>query len=105
MNVIVDLCVVPVGVGVSVSRYVVACEKILKEAGLSTSLHAYGTNIEGEWEEVFAAIRRCHEVIHEMGAPRISTTIKLGTRTDRPQTMAEKVRSVEEKMGRAGEAE
>jgi uncharacterized protein (TIGR00106 family) len=100
MKVIVDLCVVPVGVGVSVSRYVVACEKVLTEAGLSTSLHAYGTNIEGEWEDVFAAIRRCHEVIHEMGAPRISTTIKLGTRTDRLQTMADKIRSVEEKMGR-----
>ena len=35
MKVIVDLCVVPLGVGVSVSRYVAACERILAEAGLS----------------------------------------------------------------------
>jgi uncharacterized protein YqgV (UPF0045/DUF77 family) len=35
-----------------------------------------------------------------MGAPRISTTIKVGTRTDREQTMADKVRSVEEKLRR-----
>ena len=34
MKVIVDLCVVPLGVGVSVSRYVAACERILAEAGL-----------------------------------------------------------------------
>ena len=34
MKVIVDLCVVPFGVGVSVSRYVAACERILAEAGL-----------------------------------------------------------------------
>ena len=61
-------------------------------------MHAYGTNIAGEWNEVMAAIKRCHEVVHEMGAPRISTTIKLGTRTDREQTMGEKVRSVEEKL-------
>ncbi|MEC7562864.1 MAG: thiamine-binding protein, partial [SAR324 cluster bacterium] len=27
MKVIVDLCVVPLGVGVSVSRYVAACER------------------------------------------------------------------------------
>ncbi|HEY8269720.1 MAG TPA: MTH1187 family thiamine-binding protein [Pseudobdellovibrionaceae bacterium] len=99
MHVIVDLCVVPLGVGVSVSKYVVECEEILNEAGLKTHLHAYGTNIEGEWDEVFAAIQRCHERIHEMGAPRISTTIKLGTRTDKQQTMEDKIRSVEEKLG------
>ena len=69
MKVIADLCVVPIGVGVSVSKYVTACEKVLKEAGLETKLHAYGTNIEGEWDAVFAAIRRCHEVVHAMGAP------------------------------------
>ena len=95
MHVIIDLCVVPMGVGVSVSKYIVVCEKILKDMGLNTYLHAYGTNIEGEWETVFKAIKRCHEALHEMGAPRISTTIKLGTRTDRPQTMAEKVQSVQ----------
>jgi uncharacterized protein (TIGR00106 family) len=48
MNVILDLCVVPIGVGVSLSPYVAACEKVLKEAGLKTTLHANGTNIEGE---------------------------------------------------------
>ncbi len=99
MKVIIDLCVVPMGVGVSVSTYVAACERVLKEAGLEIQLHANGTNIEGEWNEVFAAIRRCHEAVHEMGAPRIATTIKLGTRTDRRQSMDDKIRSVEEKLG------
>jgi len=98
MKVMVDLCVVPLGVGVSVSEYVAACEKILKAAGLKTQLHAYGTNIEGEWDAVFSAIRQCHETVHAMGAPRITTTIKLGTRTDKAQTMEDKVRSVEQKL-------
>ncbi len=98
MTVIADLCVVPLGVGVSVSKYVVACEKVLKEAGLKTTLHAYGTNIEGEWDEVFAAIKRCHEIVHELGAPRITSTLKFGTRTDRAQTMQDKIDSVEKKM-------
>ena len=98
MKVIVDLCVVPLGVGVSVSKYVAACERVLEAAGLETRLHANGTNIEGEWDEVFAAIKRCHQVVHEMGAPRITATIKLGTRTDRSQSLDDKVRSVEEKL-------
>ncbi|MDT8419940.1 MAG: MTH1187 family thiamine-binding protein [Desulfuromonadales bacterium] len=97
MHVIVDLCLVPLGVGVSVSRYVAACQEILEQAGLKTRLHAYGTNIEGEYDEVFSAIRRCHEQIHQMGAPRITTTIKLGSRIDRQQSMDDKIRSVEDK--------
>jgi uncharacterized protein (TIGR00106 family) len=98
MKVLIDLSIVPIGVGVSLSPYVAACERVLTEAGLKTALHSYGTNIEGEWEAVFAAVKRCHEVVHAMGAPRITTTIKLGTRTDRVQTMEDKVRSVQEKL-------
>ncbi len=98
MNVIVDFCLVPIGVGVSLSPYIAACERILSSAGLKTMLHANGTNIEGEWDAVFAAIKKCHEVVHEQGAPRILTILKLGTRTDRPQAMEDKIRSVEQKM-------
>ncbi len=99
MRVIADFCLVPMGVGVSVSKEVAACERVLAEAGLKTHLHAYGTNIEGEWDEVFAAIKRCHEVVHAMGAPRISSTLRFGTRTDREQSMDDKIRSVERKLG------
>jgi uncharacterized protein (TIGR00106 family) len=97
MKVIIDLCVVPLGVGLSVSKYVSACETVIREAGLKSMLHAYGTNIEGDWDEVFAAVKKCHETIHEMGAPRITTTIKAGTRVDRDQSMQDKIDSVEEK--------
>jgi len=94
MFVIADLCLVPMGVGVSVSKYVVACHEILKDAGLKTELHAYGTNIEGEWDDVMAAVKKCHEKVHEMGAPRITTTVKMGTRVDRSQTIQDKIESV-----------
>lgn len=98
MKVLVDLCVVPIGVGLSVSKYIAECEKIFKEAGLKTLLHSYGTNIEGEWDDVMAAVKKCHEVLHNMGVPRISSTLRLGTRTDRDQTMEEKIKSVNDKM-------
>ena len=98
MKVIIDLCVVPLGVGLSVSKYVAACHKIISDAGLKSELHAYGTNIEGEWDAVFDVVKKCHQKIHAMGAPRITTTIKAGTRTDRDQTMADKVESVKGKL-------
>jgi uncharacterized protein (TIGR00106 family) len=98
VKVMVDLCVIPIGVGVSLSEYIVACQKIIRDAGLTHEMHAYGTNIEGEWDDVFAAVKRCHETVHALGAPRITTTIKLGTRVDRQQTLADKVSSVRDKM-------
>ena len=98
MNVMIDLCVVPIGVGTSVSEYVTACERVFQDAGLSHQMHAYGTNVEGEWDDVMAAVKRCHEVVNEMGAPRVSSSMRFGTRTDRAQTMADKIASVEAKL-------
>ena len=98
MHVMIDLFVVPLGVGISVSQYIAECEKILNEAGLETNLHAYGKNVAGDWDDVFSAVRRCHERVHELGAPRITTTIKVGTRTDRLQTIKEKIVSVQQKL-------
>lgn len=98
MKVIADLCVVPLGVGVSVSKYVAACERVLTESGLTVQLHAYGTNIEGEWDAVFAAVRKCHETVHAMGAPRITSTLRFGTRTDRDQGMDDKIQSVRSQL-------
>ena len=100
MKVIIDLCLVPLGTGISVSQEVAACQRVLREAGLKTHLHAYGTNIEGEWDQVMTAIKRCHELVHQMGAPRITSTLKFGTRIDRDQTMAQKVESVEQKLSK-----
>jgi len=88
MKTLIDLTVIPLGVGISLSPYVAACERVLSQAGLTTQLHANGTNIEGEWDAVFAAVKRCHEVLHEMGAPRISTNIRVG----------DKIRSVQDKL-------
>jgi len=99
MHVIIDLCVVPLGVGVSVSSEIAACQREIRASGLEYRMHAYGTNIEGPWDEVMAVVKRCHEVVHAMGAPRITTTLKLGTRTDREQHMDDKVASVETLLG------
>ena len=99
MKVIADLCVVPLGVGVSLGSYIAECEKILQKAGLKTQLHGYGTNIEGEWDLVMQAIKDCHQLLHDSGVPRISSTIRLGTRVDREQSIEDKIRSVREKLG------
>ena len=102
MKVIVEFSVIPIGVGLSLSRYIAACERILQEASLNYELHANGTNVEGQWEAVFGAIQRCHESLHAMGVPRIATSIKVGTRSDREQSLAGKLNSVRKKIEAAG---
>ena len=98
MKVLVDFTIVPVGTGVSVSAYVAECERVLADAGLEYRLHANGTDIEGEWEAVFAALRHCHERVHEMGAPRLFSSVKVNTRTDRDQGLDDKLASVERQL-------
>lgn len=61
-------------------------------------MHGFGTNVEGEWDDVMAAVKCCHEELHQHGAIRITSHLKIGTRTDRDQTMADKITSVQNKL-------
>ena len=98
MKLIADISIIPLGVGLSLSSYVAVCEKVLIDADLEPRLHANGTNVEGEWDTVMAALKRCHEELHVMGVPRIATNVRLGTRCDREPSMEAKIASVKEKM-------
>lgn len=98
MKIIAELTIIPLGVGVSLSNYIAACERILKSKNLKIQLHAEGTNIEGESDQVFEAIKACIDKMHESGAPRLITNIKISSRIDKPESMEGKVKSVEEKI-------
>jgi uncharacterized protein (TIGR00106 family) len=98
MKAIADISIIPLGVGLSLSSYVAACEEVLTEAGLEPQLHANGTNVEGDWDRVMAALKACHERLHEMGVPRIATNLRLGTRIDKEPSMDAKLSSVKEKL-------
>ena len=98
MKLIADISIIPLGVGLSLSKYVAACERVFVDAGLEPRLHANGTNVEGQWDEVMDALKRCHEILHEMGVPRIATNLRLGTRVDRDSSMEAKLQSVREKL-------
>lgn len=97
MKIIASFTLVPIDGGLSLSPYIAACHEILERSGLSCEYHSNGTNIEGEWDEVFEVIKTCQMAVHDLGAKRIHTVIQLGTRTDREQDMAEKLVSVQEK--------
>jgi uncharacterized protein (TIGR00106 family) len=91
MKIIADLCIVPMGVGPSVSRYIRAVSDMIDASGLSHQLHANGTNIEGEMAAVTTCVEACCERLHEMGVERIFCTMSFSTRNDKAQTMADKL--------------
>ncbi|GAA5938381.1 hypothetical protein JCM3775_000877 [Rhodotorula graminis] len=94
MHAVADFCLVPMGVEVSVSKYIAECQRVLEQSGLKYELHGYGTGLEGEYGEVMKVIEQCHEAIHAMGCPRIATDIRIGTRVDKQGSLANKVGSV-----------
>jgi uncharacterized protein (TIGR00106 family) len=100
MKVLADFCLIPLGVGLSLSSYVAQCHRIFKKHKLKAVLHANGTNIEGEWDKVFAAVKECHSYLHKQGVPRIASTLRLGTRIDKDQSLTDKIMSVQKKLGK-----
>ena len=94
MKVIADICVVPFTGKASVRAEVTRAHEILAATGLPVLLHGYGTNIEGDYRTIMEALEKIHLELHENGATRISTTIRLGSRTDKDQSIQDKVDAV-----------
>lgn len=94
MKVSADLCIVPMGVGPSVSPYVREIRAIIEASGLSATMHPNGTNIDGELSEICALAERCEAKLAQMGVARTFFTLIFSTRRDKVQTMADKLAAV-----------
>jgi uncharacterized protein (TIGR00106 family) len=91
MKALAEIQVIPIGSGVSVRKEVKRAHKIIEEAGLAVQLHSYGTNVEGDMRDIFEAITKVHETLHAEGTVRLTTAIKIGTRTDKEPSLIGKL--------------
>lgn len=91
MQAIVEVQIIPIGEGVSVRKEVMRAHELLESSGLNITLHANGSNIEGELSLVMGAIQHAIETLHAEGIVRLSTHMKIGTRTDKVPTLAGKL--------------
>ena len=94
MKVAADLCIVPMGVGPSVSPYVREIKAVIEASGLSATMHPNGTNIEGELADVCALAERCEARLAAMGVQRTFFTLVFSTRRDKEQSLADKIAAV-----------
>jgi uncharacterized protein (TIGR00106 family) len=92
-----DLTVIALGRSdPSASRYIAAIQrKLAAQDRVKYVLHAMGTSLEGETSDILALVGELHAVPFELGLPRVYTVLKLDERRDKPQTLADKVASVE----------
>ena len=90
MKATAELQVLPLGEGVSVRPQVRRVVELLGEHDFILETHAAGTNIEGELDEILAAVKRVHEVMHAEGSVRLLSYLKIETRTDKETTLAGK---------------
>src|SRR5438132_7247506 len=95
--VLLDFSMTPLGKGESVSSYVARCLEVVAASGLDYRLHAMGTTLEGELDEVLAVVRRCFEVL-QTDCDRISCSIKIDHRKGPGGRLQSKVRKVETLM-------
>jgi uncharacterized protein (TIGR00106 family) len=92
--VLLDFSMTPLGKGVSVSPYVARCLEIVAASGLDYRLHAMGTTLEGDLDEVWAVVRRCFAAL-EPDCERISCSIKIDYRRGPGGRLRSKVASVQ----------
>lgn len=95
MKVLAEICIIPIHGSISLRNEVALAHAILKETGCHVELHAYGTNIEGDYDVIMAAIKHIHTTLHDRGTMRIHTSLKISSRVDKEQRLKDKVQAVE----------
>ena len=95
-----DLTVISLGrAEVSASEYIAEIQRRLaRQDRVRYVLHAMGTSLEGSTEDILAIVGELHAVPFELGIPRVYTVLKLDERRDKPQTLGDKVASVERRL-------
>lgn len=98
--VLLEMSITPLGKGESVSQYVAECVEFIRRSGLDYELHAMGTIVEGELEQVLDLMRRCIEQV-ATHSDRVTCAAKLDFRRGHSGRIRSKVASVEQKLQRS----
>ncbi|MEO2020498.1 MAG: MTH1187 family thiamine-binding protein [Pirellulaceae bacterium] len=97
--VLLEFSISPMDKGESVSLYVARSLDIIDQSGLEYQLHAMGTIVEGEMDEVMAVLQKCLEAMTS-DCDRITCTAKLDYRKGHMGRLIAKPTAVETHLGR-----
>jgi uncharacterized protein (TIGR00106 family) len=97
---LIEFSIVPVGSGSSLGDRLAEVLKIVDESGLPYKINPMGTVVEGEWDELFRLVRKCHKTVMKK-EERVVTSISVDDRKGKPNRIEQKVKSVEKRLGRS----
>ncbi|MCI1901206.1 MAG: MTH1187 family thiamine-binding protein [Bifidobacteriaceae bacterium] len=95
LNTLAALAIAPSGVGDELSEYVADVVKVIRESGLHNETHSMFTEIEGDYDDVMAVVRKATMVLADKGY-RTGVTLKLDIRPGFEQQMDRKPALVDE---------
>ena len=96
---LLELSVLPLGRGRSISSDIADLVKIIDTSGLDYRLTAAGTIIEGSWDQLVDVARKCHVEMRKK-TERVITFMKMDDYGERTGRLTTAVASVEGKVGR-----
>jgi len=98
--VLLEMSIVPMGSGESVSQYVAQCVDLVDQSGLAYEVHSMGTIVEGELPQVLDLLKQCIEKVAE-SSNRVTCSAKFDFRRGKSGRISSKVDRVEQQLGRA----
>ncbi len=96
---LLELSVIPLGRGRSISADLADLVKIIDASGLDYRLTAAGTILEGTWDQLLGVAKKCHSAMLRK-TERVITLMKIDDYAERSGRLAGSVASVEKKVGK-----
>ncbi|MFQ5707178.1 MAG: MTH1187 family thiamine-binding protein [bacterium] len=93
----VQFSIMPISDSPHLSEAIARAVKIIDESDLDYRLTPMGTLIRGEWKEVMAVIKKCHEAVKE-DYDRVVSQIKIDDKKNGEVSFEDKVKSIEDKV-------
>ncbi len=97
---LIEFTVVPLGSGSSIGDRVAEVLRIVDESGLPYKLTPMGTVVEGEWEDLFRLVKKCHKAVLK-NEERVLTSISVDDRKGKKNRLVGKVESIEKRLGKS----
>ncbi|MDD7383963.1 MAG: MTH1187 family thiamine-binding protein [Actinomycetaceae bacterium] len=100
MNVLIALAIAPFGEGEELASYVADAVRVIQESGLAYETHSMFTEIEGEWDDVMACVKKATEALTDRGI-RTEVLIKADIRPGYTDMMHGKIQRLNNHLQQA----
>jgi uncharacterized protein (TIGR00106 family) len=97
---VMELTIIPLGRGRSISGDIAELVRLIEGSGLDYRMTAFGTLVEGNWEQLVALAKDCHFAVRNK-TERVLTMVRIDDYGDRTGEIEGAVTRVEQKVGRA----